>query len=196
MIDSLHIPTLHSTQFDYGWIFLLWKLEDLEMIATYQNLLSLPHVCRCMYPDFVVWDQRSRRSACAPHSLINKNIKHFVGPDLGPNCQLLLSTAYKVSRTAWCLRSKPPLLLLARGGLGFAHKTWLPSQKGLSGGGGVQLWQRFFFSWWWERGSKHHKSGPSLACQRNTVKLFTRQFNGVSLIDNPTWNADLVALWF
>ena len=29
-------------------------------------------------------------------------------------------------------------------------------------------------------------SGPSLACQRN--------LNGVSLIDDPTWNADLVAL--
>ena len=109
------------------------------MIATYQKLLSLPHVCRCMYPDFVVWDQRTRRSACAPHSLINKNIKHFVGPDLGPNCQLLLSAADKVSKTAWCLRSKPPLLLLARGDLGFAHKTWLPSQKVLSEGGGPTL---------------------------------------------------------
>ena len=36
-----------------------------------------------------------RRSACAPHSLTaplfpEQNIKHFVGPDLGPNCLLNL----------------------------------------------------------------------------------------------------------
>ena len=84
----------------------------------------------------LLYETNEVASACASHSLINKNIKHFVGPDLGPNCQLLLSAADKVSRTAWCLKSKPPLLLLARGGLGFAHKTLLPSQKILSGGGG------------------------------------------------------------
>ena len=122
----------------------------------------------------------SRRSACAPHSRINKNIKHYVGPDLGPNCQPILSAADKGSRTAWCLRSKPPLLLLARGGLGV---------RGGGGGRGAQLWQRFF-SWWWERGSKHHY-------KRAIIGLPAKHhLNGVSLIDDPTWNADLVALWF
>ena len=54
------------------------------MIATSQNLLYLPHVPRLCY---------MRRSACATHSLtaplfLEQNIKHFVGPDLGPNCLL------------------------------------------------------------------------------------------------------------
>ena len=48
----------------------------------------------------LMYETNEVASACAPHSLINKNIKHFVGPDLGPNCRLLLSAADKVSRTA------------------------------------------------------------------------------------------------
>ena len=92
----------------------------------------------------LLYETNEVASACAPHSLINKNIKHFVGPDLGPNCQLLLSAADKVSRTAWCLRSKPPLLLLARGGLGFAHKTWLPSQKNFVRGRGGSNFDNVF----------------------------------------------------
>ena len=158
----------------------------IEMIETYQNLLSLPHVCRWMYPDFVVWDQRSRRSACAPHSLINKNIKHFVRPDLGPNCQLILSAADKVSRTAWCLNSKPPLLLLARGGLNwrmkadFAHKTWLYPARKFCPRGGVSNFDNVFFSWWWERGSKHHYKRAIIGMPAK------HHLNGVSLIDVPT----------
>ena len=63
------------------------------------------------YPDFVVWDQQSRRSAWVPHILIsafvmNTNIKHFVGPGLGQTCLLIISAAdMKIKSAAFMPRA-------------------------------------------------------------------------------------------
>ena len=52
-------------------------------IATSRNLLYLPHVFRCMYPDFVTCeDQYSHRTVLSAPLFLEQNIKHFVGPDL------------------------------------------------------------------------------------------------------------------
>ena len=58
-----------------------------------QKSLYLPHVCRCMYPDFVTWeDQPAYRTRSLISTLfLEQNIKHFVGPDLGRNCPLNIS---------------------------------------------------------------------------------------------------------
>ena len=54
---------------------------------TSRNSLYLPHVCRCMYPDFVTCeDQPTHHTVLSAPSFLEQNIKHFVGPDLGPNC--------------------------------------------------------------------------------------------------------------
>ena len=54
---------------------------------TSRNSLYLPHVCRCMYPDFVTCeDQPAHHTVLSAPSFLEQNIKHFVGPDLGPNC--------------------------------------------------------------------------------------------------------------
>ena len=54
---------------------------------TSRNSLYLPHVCRCMYPDFVTCeDQPAHHTVLTAPSFLEQNIKHFVGPDLGPNC--------------------------------------------------------------------------------------------------------------
>ena len=56
---------------------------------TSRNSLYLPHVCRCMYPDFVTCeDQPAHRTVLSAPLFLEQNIKHFVGPDLGPNCLL------------------------------------------------------------------------------------------------------------
>ena len=40
---------------------------------------------RCMYPDFVTCeDQSAHRTALSAPLFLEQNIKHFVGPDLGP----------------------------------------------------------------------------------------------------------------
>ena len=63
------------------------------------------------YPDFVVWDQQSRRSAWVPHILIsafvmNTNIKQFVGPGLGQTCLLIISAAdMKIKSAAFMPRA-------------------------------------------------------------------------------------------
>ena len=116
----LNYFTMDGFSYYENWKTLRWS-RHIRICFPYHTSVDV------RIPTFL-YETNEVASACAPHSLINKNIKHFVGPDLGPNCQLLLSAADKVSRTAWCLRSKPPLLLLACGGLGFAHKTWLPSR--------------------------------------------------------------------
>ena len=68
------------------------NLKALEMIATSRNSLylpKLPHVCRCMYPDFVTCeDQPAHRTVLSASLFLEQNIKHFVRPDLGPNCLL------------------------------------------------------------------------------------------------------------
>ena len=59
------------------------------MFATSRNSLYLPHICRCMYPDFVTCkDQPAYRTVLSAPLFLEQNIKHFVGPDLGPNCLL------------------------------------------------------------------------------------------------------------
>ena len=110
---------------------------------------------------------------------------------LGPNCQLILSAADKVWRTAWCLRSafrSRAVVVITwwpwRMKADFAHKTWLHSQKVLfvrgGGGGGCPTLTTFFFSWWWNRGSKHHYKRAIIGPPAK------HHLNGVSLIDNPT----------
>ena len=57
----------------------------IEMMGTSRNSLCLPHVCRCMYPDFVTCeDQSAHRTVLSAPLFLEQNIKHFVGPDLGP----------------------------------------------------------------------------------------------------------------
>ena len=59
--------------------------KALEMMGTSRNSLCLPHVCRCMYPGFVTCeDQPAHRTALSAPLFLEQNIKHFVGPDLGP----------------------------------------------------------------------------------------------------------------
>ena len=42
-----------------------------------------------MYPDFVTCeDQPAYRTVLSAPLFLEQNIKHFVGPDLGPNCLL------------------------------------------------------------------------------------------------------------
>ena len=42
-----------------------------------------------MYPDFVTCeDQPANRTVLSEPLVLEQNIKHFVGPDLGPNCLL------------------------------------------------------------------------------------------------------------
>ena len=63
--------------------------KALEMVATSRDSLYLPHVCRCMYPDFVTClDQPAHRTVLSAPLFLVQNIKHFVGPGLGPNCLL------------------------------------------------------------------------------------------------------------
>ena len=63
------------------------------MMGTSRNSLCLPHVCSCMYPDFVTCeDQSAHRTALSAPLLLEQNIKHFVGPDLDPTvCLVSLS---------------------------------------------------------------------------------------------------------
>ena len=45
-----------------------------------------------MYPDFVTCeDQPAHLTVLSAHLFLEQNIKHFVGPDLGPNCLLQIS---------------------------------------------------------------------------------------------------------
>ena len=45
-----------------------------------------------MYPDFVTCeDQPAHRTVLSAPLFLELNIKHFVGPDLGPNCLLKIS---------------------------------------------------------------------------------------------------------
>ena len=61
--------------------------KALEMIGTSRNSLYLPHVCRSMYPDFVTCeDQPAHRTVLSAPFVSRKNMKHFVGQVLGPNC--------------------------------------------------------------------------------------------------------------
>ena len=63
--------------------------KALEMIATSRNWLYLPQVCRCMYPDIVACkDQPAHRTVLSVPLFLEQIIKHFVGPDLDPNCLL------------------------------------------------------------------------------------------------------------
>ena len=63
--------------------------KAVEMIGKSLNSLYLPHVCRCMYPDFdTCEDQPAHRTVLSALLFLEQNIKHFVGPDLGPNCLL------------------------------------------------------------------------------------------------------------
>ena len=63
--------------------------KALEVIAASQNSLYLPHVCRCMCPDFVTCeDQPAHGTVFSAPLFLEQIIKHFVGPDLGPNCLL------------------------------------------------------------------------------------------------------------
>ena len=60
-------------------------IKALEIMGTSRNSLCLPHVCRCMYPDFVTCeDQSAHRTALSALLFLEQNIKHLVGPDLGP----------------------------------------------------------------------------------------------------------------
>ena len=63
------------------------------MMGTSRNSLCLPHVCRCMYPDFVTCeDQSAHRTTLSAPLFLEQNIKHIVGPDLGPTvCKISLS---------------------------------------------------------------------------------------------------------
>ena len=57
----------------------------IEMMGTSRNSFCLPHVCRCIYPDFVTCeDQSAHRTVLSAPLFLEQNIKHFVGPDLGP----------------------------------------------------------------------------------------------------------------
>ena len=61
----------------------------LEMIAKSRNSLCLPHICRCMHPDLVTFeDQPAHHTVLSAPLFLEQNIKHFVWPDLGPNCLL------------------------------------------------------------------------------------------------------------
>ena len=63
--------------------------KALEMIGTSRNSLYLPHVCRSMYPDFVTCeDQPAHRTVLSAPLFLEKNMKHFVGQVVGPNCLL------------------------------------------------------------------------------------------------------------
>ena len=63
--------------------------KALEMIGTSQNLLYLPRVCRCMYPDFVTCEgQPAHHTVLSAPLFLEQNIKHFVGQVLGSNCLL------------------------------------------------------------------------------------------------------------
>ena len=45
-----------------------------------------------MYPDFVTCeDQPAHRTVLSAPLVLEQNIKHFVGPDLGPTCLLKIS---------------------------------------------------------------------------------------------------------
>ena len=53
------------------------------------SMIDGAHVCTCMYPDFVTCeDQPAYRAVLSAPLFLEQNIKHFVGPDLGPNCLL------------------------------------------------------------------------------------------------------------
>ena len=61
--------------------------KALDMITTSQNSLYLPHVCRCIYPDFVTCEDQP--ALCTVTSTFVSRVHiHFVEPDLGPNCLL------------------------------------------------------------------------------------------------------------
>ena len=83
--QRLNCPQTHRRNACPGCEFKISKA--LEMMGTSRNSLCLPHVCRCtsMYPDFVTCeDQSAHRTALSALLFLEQNIKHFVGPDLGP----------------------------------------------------------------------------------------------------------------
>ena len=81
-----------------------------QMIETYQNLLSLPHVCRCMYPDFVyetneVADRPAHRAVLSLKTLNILSARS--GPKLSANIvsrrqSLKDSMMSKIKATAFC----------------------------------------------------------------------------------------------
>ena len=164
---------------------------------------SLPYVCRCMYPDFVVETNKvaDQPAYCtflsAPLLWIKTLFQHFVGPDLGPTCLLILSAADKGTELksqgqhdvqdqshsfqatcCCCFKS-----WVARDDLSTPKRTWhiniitqlhAQIQKVLSEG--VQLWQLFLVDD--GRGSKHHYMraiiGPPAKHHLNGISLVYR----------------------
>ena len=62
-----------------------------------------------MYPDFVTCeDQPAHRTVLSAPLVLEQNIKHFVGPDLGPNCLLKIS----LSQHLWGGGLGPALLIV------------------------------------------------------------------------------------
>ena len=81
--QRLNCPQTHRRNACRGCEFKISKA--LEMMGTSRNSICLPQVCRCMYPDFVTCeDQSAHRTALSAPLFLEQNIKHFVGPDLGP----------------------------------------------------------------------------------------------------------------
>ena len=114
-VFQLNIFTMDGFHFVFSQkIESLMKTVKTLMIATYFAKILTTHL---MYvPDFVAWDQQSRRSAYVPHILISAFVfKHFVGTDghwSGPNLSAnIISRRQReiVAKTAWCPRSKLPL---------------------------------------------------------------------------------------
>ena len=81
--QRLNCPQTHRRNACRGCEFKISKA--LEMMGTSRNSLCLPHVCRCMYPDFVTCEDHSaHRTALSAPLFLEQNMYHFVGPDLGP----------------------------------------------------------------------------------------------------------------